>query len=57
VSESGEESEEHDLDDICFYLEDDDDGVDNIDLSSEELKQHHMEHYLQQCKDRNGPLA
>jgi len=57
LSESGEESEEHDLDDVCFYSEDDNDDVDNIDLSSEELKQCHMEHYLQQCKDRNGPLA
>jgi hypothetical protein len=57
LSESGEESEEHDSDDICFYSEDDDDDVDNIDLSSVELKQRHMEHYLQQCKDRNGPLA
>ena len=57
LSKSGEDSEEHDSDDICFYSEDDDDDVDNIDLSSEELKQCHMEHYLQQCKDRNGPLA
>ncbi len=57
LSESGEESEEHDSDDICFYSEDDNDDVDNIDLSSEELKQGHMEHYLQQCKDRNSPLA
>jgi len=57
LSESGEESEEHDSDDICFYAEDDDYDVDKIDLSSEELKQRHMEHYLQQCKDRNGPLA
>ena len=57
LSESGEESDKHDSDDICFYSEDDDDDVDNIDLSSEELKQCHMEHYLQQCKDRNGPLA
>jgi len=57
LSESGAESEEHDSDDICFYSEDDNDDVDNIDLSSEELKQRHMEHYLQQCKDRNGPLA
>ena len=31
LSESGEESEEHDLDDICFYSEDDYDDVDNID--------------------------
>jgi len=54
---AGEESEEHDLDDVCFYSEDDDDDVDNIGLSSEELKQRHTEHYLQQCKDRNGPLA
>jgi len=57
LSESGVESEEHDSDDSCFYSEDDDDDVDNIDLSSEKLKQRHMEHYLQQCKDRNGPLA
>jgi hypothetical protein len=58
LSESGEESEEHDSDDICFYSEDDDDDVD-IDngLSFEELKQRHHEHYLQQCKDRNGPLV
>jgi len=53
LSESGEESEEHDSEDISFYSEDDDDDVDNIDLSSEELKQRHMEHYLQQCTDRN----
>jgi len=57
LSESGEESQEHDLDDICFYSEDDNDDVDKIYLSSEELKQRHMENYLQQCKDRNGPLA
>ncbi len=25
LSESGEESEEHDLDDVCFYLDDDND--------------------------------
>ena len=56
LSESGEESEEHDLDDVCFYSEDDDDDVDNG-LSFEELKQCHHEQYLQQCKDRNGPLA
>ena len=56
LSESGEESQEHDLDDICFYSEVDDDDVDNIDLSSEELKQRHMEHYLQQCKDRNAMI-
>ena len=47
---------EHDSDDVCFYSEDDDDDVDNG-LSFEELKQRHHEHYLQQCKDRNGPLA
>ena len=34
LSESGEESEEHDSDDVCFYSEDDDDDVDNG-LSSE----------------------
>ena len=56
LSESGEESEEHDSDDVCFYSEDDDDDVDNG-LSSEELKQRHHEHYLQQCKDRKGTLA
>jgi hypothetical protein len=56
LSESGEESEEHDSDDICFYSEDNDDDVDNIDLSSEELKQCHMEHYLQKCKDRNAMI-
>jgi hypothetical protein len=56
LSESGEESEEHDSDDVCFYSEDDDDDVDNG-LSFEELKQCHHEHYLQQCKDRNSPLA
>ncbi len=31
--------------------------VDNIGLSFEELKQHHIEQALQQCQDRNGPLA
>jgi len=51
LSESGEESEEHDSDDICFYSEDDNDDVDNIDLSSEELKQRHIEHYLQLSDD------
>jgi len=56
LSEAGEESEEHDSDDVYFYSEDNDDDVDNG-LSFEELKQHHHEHYLQQCKDRNGPLA
>ncbi len=34
-----------------------DHDVDNIGLSFEELKQHHIEHTLQQCQDRNGPLA
>ena len=56
LSDSGEESEEHDSDDVCFYTEDDNDDVDNG-LSFEELKQCHHEHYLQQCKDRNRPLA
>ncbi len=50
LSESGEESEEHDLDDVCFYSNDDnDDDVDNIGLSFEELKQRHREQALQQC--------
>jgi hypothetical protein len=57
LSESGKESEEHDSDDVCFYLDDNDDDVDNIGLSFEELKQRHMEQALQQCQDRNGPLA
>ncbi len=57
LSESGEESDKHDSDDICFYSEDDDDDVDNIDLSSEELKQRHMEHYLQQCKSSSLPRS
>ena len=40
LSESEEESEEHDLDDVCFYSDDNsDDDVDNIGLSFEELKQ------------------
>ncbi len=40
LSESGEESEEHDSDDVCFYSDDDNnDDVDNIGLSFEELKQ------------------
>jgi len=56
LSESGEESEEHDSDDVCFYSENDDDDGDNG-LLFEELKQCHHEHYLQQCKDSNGPLA
>ncbi len=34
-----------------------DHDVDNIGLSFEELKQHHIEQALQQCQDRNGPLA
>jgi hypothetical protein len=49
LSESGEESEEHDLDDVCFYLDDNnDDDVDNIGLSFEELKQRHRGQALQQ---------
>jgi hypothetical protein len=56
--ESGEESEEHDSDDVCFYSDDDnDDNVDNIGLLLEELKQQHREQALQQCIDRDGPLA
>jgi hypothetical protein len=40
LSESGEESEEHDSDDVCFYSDNhNDDDVDNIGLSFEELKQ------------------
>jgi hypothetical protein len=40
LSESGEESEEHDSDDVCFYSDDNnDDNVDNIGLLLEELKQ------------------
>jgi hypothetical protein len=31
--------------------------VDNIGLSFEELKQCHIEQALQQCQDRNDPLA
>jgi hypothetical protein len=58
LSESGEESEEHDSNDVCFYLDDDnDDDVDNIGLLFEELKQRHREQTLQQCIDRDGPLA
>ncbi len=34
-----------------------DHDVNNIDLSFEELKQHHIKQALQQCQDRNGPLA
>ena len=34
-----------------------DDDVDNIGLLFEELKQRHIEQALQQCQDRNGPLA
>ncbi len=34
-----------------------DHDVDNIGLSFEELKQRHIEQALQQCQDRNGPLA
>ncbi len=36
LSESGEESEEHDLDNICFYSEDDDDDVDNTDRQQDD---------------------
>ena len=36
---------------------DDDYDVDNIGLSFEELKQHHIKQVLQQCQDRNGPFA
>jgi hypothetical protein len=58
LSKSGEESEEHDSDDVCFYSDDNNnDDVDNIGLSFEELKQQHREQALQQCIDRNGPLA
>ena len=35
LSESGEESEEHDSDDVCFYSEDNDDDVLDNGLSSE----------------------
>jgi hypothetical protein len=34
-----------------------DHDVDNIGLSFEELKQHHIKQALRQCQDRNGPLA
>ncbi len=34
-----------------------DHDVDNIGLSIEELKQCHIDQALQQCQDRNGPLA
>ncbi len=34
-----------------------DHDVDNIGLLFEELKQHHIKQALQQCQDRNGPLA
>jgi hypothetical protein len=58
LSKSGEESKEHDSDDVCFYSDNDnDDDVDNIGLSFEELKQRHREQALQQCIDRDGPLA
>jgi hypothetical protein len=49
LSESGEESEEHDLDDVCFYLDednDDDDDDKSIGLSFEELKQQQREQAL-----------
>jgi hypothetical protein len=37
LSKSGEESVEHDSDDVCFYSDDDNnDDVDNIGLSFEE---------------------
>jgi hypothetical protein len=58
LSKSGEESEEHDSDDVCFYLDDDNDGNDNnTGLSFKELKQRQREQALQQCIDREGPLA
>jgi len=59
-SDSGEESEEHDSDDVCFYSDednDDDDNDNNIGLLFEELKQQQREQALQQCIDRDGPLA
>jgi hypothetical protein len=34
-----------------------DHDVDNIGLLFEELKQRHIKQALQQCQDRNGPLA
>ena len=34
-----------------------DHGVDNIGLLFEELKHRHIEQALQQCQDRNRPLA
>ncbi len=41
-----------------FYSDDDNnEDVDNIGLSFEELKQQHREQALQQCIDRDGPLA
>jgi hypothetical protein len=58
LSESGEESEKHDSDDVCFYSDkDNDDDDDNIGLSFEELKQRQREQAFQQCIDRDGPLA
>ena len=62
LSDSGEESEEHDSDDVCFYSDEDNDDDDNDDgnnigLSFEELKQQQREQALQQCIDRDGPLA
>ena len=60
LSDSGEESEEHDSDDVCFYSDednDDNDDDDNIGLSFEEIKQQQREQALQQCIDRDGPLA
>jgi hypothetical protein len=60
LPESGEESEEHDSDDVCFYLDkdnDDDDDDQSIGLLFEELKQQQREQALQQCFDRDGPSA
>ena len=60
LSDSGEESEEHDSDDVCFYSDednDDNDDDDNIGLSFEEIKQQQREQALQQCIDRDGQLA
>ncbi len=46
------------MDDVCFYSDNNNDDDDNnIGLSFEELKQQHREQALQQCIDRDGPLA
>jgi len=52
-----DEEREWDSDDANVDVDALSESGDNIDLSSEELKQRHMEHYLQQCKSSSLPRS